>query len=59
MSKNILKQVKTKTLNWVIGATLMFTPAVSFGQAELPFTMTQEALNDPSICNVTGTSIYN
>ena len=49
MSKNILKQVRTKTLNWVIGATLMFTPAVSFGQAELPFTMTEEALNDASI----------
>ena len=49
MSKNILKQVRTKTLNWVIGATLMFTPAVSFGQAELPFTMTEAALNDASI----------
>ena len=46
MSKNILKQVRTKTLNWVIGATLMFTPAVSFGQAELPFTMTEAALNE-------------
>lgn len=49
MSKSIVKFLRTKTLTRAIGAILAFFPLVSFGQAQLPFTMTAEALNDASI----------
>ncbi len=49
MSGNTLNRLQVKTLNWLVGVALTLFPSLSFGQAELPFTMTEEALNDQSI----------
>ena len=46
MSGNILKRLQVKTLNWLVGVALTLSPSLSFGQAELPFVMTQEAYNE-------------
>ncbi|MEE0912501.1 MAG: InlB B-repeat-containing protein [Paludibacteraceae bacterium] len=58
MSKNIVNFLRTKTLTYLVGAVLMFSPLFVSGQAQLPFTMTEAALKDASICTVTGTKIY-
>lgn len=49
MSGNILNRLQVKTLNWLVGVALTLFPSLSFGQAELPFTMTEEAYNNSSI----------
>lgn len=59
MSSNIVKFLRTKTLAPIVVAIFAILPLSSLAQATLPFTMTEEALNDPSICTVTGTNVYN
>lgn len=46
MSGNILKRLQVKTLNWLVGVALTLSPSLSFGQAELPFNMTEAAFNE-------------
>ena len=46
MSKNIVNFLRTKTLTYLLGAVLMFSPLFVSGQAQLPFTMTEAALNE-------------
>ena len=46
MSKNIVNFLRTKTLTYLVGAVLMFSPLFVSGQAQLPFTMTEAALNE-------------
>jgi len=59
MSSNIVKFLRTKTLAQIVVAIFAILPLSSLAQATLPFTMTEEALNDPSICTITGTNVYN
>lgn len=58
MSSNIVKFLRTKTLAQIVVAIFAIFPLSSLAQATLPFTMTEEALNDESICKVTGTKYY-
>lgn len=58
MSGNTLNRLQVKTLNWLVGVALTLFPTLSFGQAELPFTMTEEALNNSKICYISGTDKY-
>ena len=49
MSKNIVNFLRTKTLAPIVVAIFAILPLSSLAQATLPFTMTEEALNNSSI----------